>query len=122
MRRYSPLPPTLPPHTGDTVLLTTQWRSQTAIVAVNTSSDASVGVRPLTPIGGAGQSCYSLLAISGQQIYATRVAPDCPPCLVTATWTTPDESGGGNNGSGLLDWKSVEGADLGEGWSGMRGS
>ena len=117
MRRDSPLPPTLPPLTGNTVLLTTQWRSQTAIVAVNTNSRAGDGaptaVRPLTPVGGSGQACYSLLAISGQQIYATRVAPDCPPCLVTATWTPPGESNGGN-GCGLLEWKSMEGADLGE--------
>ena len=66
-------PAALLPHDApeDTVLLTTQWRSQTAIIAVSTKGRNAVV--PLTPVSGKTPACYSLLAIEGDQLYATKV-------------------------------------------------
>ena len=69
------------------VILTTQWRSQTAIVAVSTTTTHAQEDRarvrgrlpppgsivPLTPVGGKTPACFSLLAVEGDQLYATKV-------------------------------------------------
>ncbi len=60
------------------VLLSTQWRSQSAIVAVHAGDGR---VRPLSPVGGPQQTSFSLLAISGDEVFATQVRRTLQPLL-----------------------------------------
>ena len=115
------------------LLLNSQWRSQFAVVAVDTSA-RSPGAptrtpSPITPIApsphpGTSNSStasdptarpgasWSLLAAVAGRLVACCVAPDSPPALFTAQWPAAD-------GSGPVQWQALElGAPCGGG--GMR--
>jgi len=87
---------------GRTLLLSSQWYSQGAILAVDVVSGR---VTPLTPVGGPAPSSYTLLAVSGDTVFASQASPVLPPRLVSASLS------GGT--SSVLQWTPVPGLELG---------
>ncbi|GAX72583.1 hypothetical protein CEUSTIGMA_g39.t1 [Chlamydomonas eustigma] len=107
------------PFVAGCLVLTSQWRSQTAIIGINLETGQ---VRALSPVGGEGQASYSLQAISGRKMYATKVAPNYPPALVTAVWSPSmndgiDQDDGNRQVSQLsacpLPWEVIKELEIG---------
>jgi hypothetical protein len=97
----------------NTLLLSTQWRSQTAVVSVDLTSGQ---VTPLTPLVGPTASgpavgadqlaSYSLAAVAGRRLLVTKVGPVCPAQLLVADYK-PGRQGRGGNWSNIAMQEEV---------------
>ncbi|KAG1675395.1 hypothetical protein FOA52_012314 [Chlamydomonas sp. UWO 241] len=103
---------------GAALLLNTQWRAQSAIIAVHATTGH---VAPLVPLRGSGavntDCCsYSVLATSGREVYASRVSPGLPPQVIVATLPSDEQVASNSwwaSGDTALDWSPLPGLNIG---------